>query len=62
MPVPTQELKLGIVNAATGQPLGTRATPGADGALIVRDYPENGPGPQQWQFAPRRARRTIRHM
>ncbi|WLQ39883.1 FG-GAP-like repeat-containing protein [Streptomyces laculatispora] len=52
MPVPTQELKLEIVNAATGQPLGTRATPGADGALVVRDYPETGPGPQQWQFAP----------
>ncbi|MEU1776972.1 FG-GAP-like repeat-containing protein [Streptomyces sp. NPDC012842] len=52
MPVPTQELKLEIVNAATGQPLGTRAVPGADGALVVRDYPEAGAGPQQWQFAP----------
>ncbi|MFI7292016.1 FG-GAP-like repeat-containing protein [Streptomyces anulatus] len=52
MPVPTQELKLEIVNAATGQPLGTRAVPGADGALVVRDYPEASPGPQQWQFAP----------
>ncbi|MFD5872117.1 RICIN domain-containing protein [Streptomyces sp. NPDC060322] len=52
MPVPTQELKLEIINAATGQPLGTRATPGADGALVVRDYPEGSPSPQQWQFAP----------
>ncbi|WP_405697790.1 FG-GAP-like repeat-containing protein [Streptomyces sp. NBC_01185] len=52
MPVPTQELKLEIINAATGQPLGTRAVPGADGALVVRDYPEGGPSPQQWQFAP----------
>ncbi|MFH9616699.1 RICIN domain-containing protein, partial [Streptomyces pratensis] len=52
MPVPTQEMKLEIVNAATGQPLGTRATPGADGALVLRDYPEDGPSPQQWQFAP----------
>ncbi|WP_299537303.1 FG-GAP-like repeat-containing protein, partial [uncultured Streptomyces sp.] len=38
--------------AATGQPLGTRAVPGADGALVVRDYPEATPGPQQWQFTP----------
>ncbi|XMN04794.1 RICIN domain-containing protein [Streptomyces griseobrunneus] len=52
MPVPTQELKLEIVNAATGQPLGTRAVPGADGALVVRDHPEDGPSPQQWQFTP----------
>ncbi|MFF5170876.1 RICIN domain-containing protein, partial [[Kitasatospora] papulosa] len=52
MPVPTQELKLEIVNAATGQPLGTRAVPGADGALVVRDYPEATPGPQRWQFTP----------
>ncbi|MFJ5657173.1 RICIN domain-containing protein [Streptomyces microflavus] len=52
MPVPTQELKLEIVNAATGQPLGTRAVPGADGALVVRDHPKDGPGPHQWQFAP----------
>jgi len=52
MPVPTQEMKLEIVNAATGQPLGTRATPGADGALVLRDYPEDGPSPQQWQFVP----------
>ncbi|MFJ3433027.1 RICIN domain-containing protein [Streptomyces cyaneofuscatus] len=52
MPVPTQELKLEIVSAATGQPLGTKAVPGADGALVVRDHPKDGPGPQQWQFAP----------
>ncbi|MFD8801550.1 RICIN domain-containing protein [Streptomyces atroolivaceus] len=52
MPVPTQELKLEIINAATGQPLGTRAVPGADGALVVRDYAEGSPSPQQWQFAP----------
>ncbi|WP_043253082.1 RICIN domain-containing protein [Streptomyces vinaceus] len=52
MPVPTQELKLEIVNAATGQPLGTKAVPGADGALVVRDHPKDGPGPQQWQFTP----------
>ncbi|MFJ8769597.1 RICIN domain-containing protein [Streptomyces clavifer] len=52
MPVPTQELKLEIVNAVTGQPLGTRAVPGADGALVVRDHPEDGPSPQQWQFTP----------
>ncbi|MFF5769993.1 RICIN domain-containing protein [Streptomyces californicus] len=52
MPVPTQELKLEIVNAATGQPLGTKAVPGADGALVVRDHPEGGPGPQQWRLVP----------
>ncbi|MFJ8620598.1 FG-GAP-like repeat-containing protein [Streptomyces clavifer] len=52
MPVPTHELKLEIVNAATGQPLGTKATPGADGALVLRDYPEDGPRPQQWQITP----------
>ncbi|MFG2593966.1 RICIN domain-containing protein [Streptomyces sp. NPDC048438] len=52
MPVPTQELKLEIVNAATGQPLGARAAPGADGALVVRDYPKDGPSPEQWQFTP----------
>ncbi|MFF3974130.1 RICIN domain-containing protein [Streptomyces rubiginosohelvolus] len=52
MPVPTQELKLEIVNAATGQPLGARATPPADGALVVRDFPEDGPRPEQWLFTP----------
>ncbi|MFJ9113615.1 FG-GAP-like repeat-containing protein [Streptomyces sp. NPDC102283] len=52
MPVPTHELKLEIVNAATGQPLGTKAVPGADGALVVRDHTKDGPGPQQWQFTP----------
>ncbi|WP_031173849.1 FG-GAP-like repeat-containing protein [Streptomyces durhamensis] len=52
MHVPTQELKLQIVNAATGKTLGTKATPGTDGALVVRDFPENGPGPQQWQLTP----------
>ncbi|MFB8028667.1 MULTISPECIES: FG-GAP-like repeat-containing protein [unclassified Streptomyces] len=52
MPVPTQELKLEIVNAATGQPLGATAVPSPDGALVVRDHPENGPGPEHWLFTP----------
>ncbi|MEW2515512.1 FG-GAP-like repeat-containing protein [Streptomyces sp. NPDC046870] len=52
MPVPTEELKLEIVNAATGKTLGTRATPGADGALVVRDFPDGGPRPQRWQLVP----------
>ncbi|MFE7765371.1 FG-GAP-like repeat-containing protein [Streptomyces sp. NPDC057438] len=52
MPVPTQELKLEIVNAATGRTLGTKATPSADGALVVRDFPEGGPSPEQWQLTP----------
>ncbi|CAM5370791.1 hypothetical protein SALBM135S_08568 [Streptomyces alboniger] len=54
MPVPTEELKLEIVNAATGQPLGTKAAPSADGALVVRDYPDDGPSPERWQLTPAR--------
>jgi hypothetical protein len=52
MPVPTQELKLQIVNAATGKTLGAKAVPGADGALVVRDFPDGGPSPEQWQLTP----------
>ncbi|MDI5968165.1 FG-GAP-like repeat-containing protein [Streptomyces sp. SL13] len=52
MPVPVEELKLQIVNAATGTPLGTKAAPSAEGALVVRDFPEDGPSPEQWQLAP----------
>ncbi|PJN39485.1 hypothetical protein CG747_16085 [Streptomyces sp. CB02959] len=52
MPVPTEELKLEIVNAATGKTLGAKAAPSADGALVVRDFPDDGPRPEQWQLAP----------
>ncbi|OWA17750.1 RICIN domain-containing protein, partial [Streptomyces sp. CS057] len=52
MPVPTQELKLEIVNVATGRPLGAGATPAADGTLVVRDHPKDGPRPELWQFTP----------
>ncbi|MFD5341177.1 FG-GAP-like repeat-containing protein [Streptomyces hawaiiensis] len=52
MPVPTQELKLQIVNAATGKILGARSTPGTDGALVVRDFPDGGPSLEQWQLTP----------
>ncbi|MEU7735794.1 RICIN domain-containing protein [Streptomyces griseus] len=52
MPVPAHELKLEIVNAATGRTLGARAAPGPDGALVVRDFPEGGPRPEQWSFTP----------
>lgn len=52
MPVPTQEPKLEIVSAATGQPLGAIAAPGADGTLCVRNYPDDGPSPELWQFTP----------
>ncbi|MDK1347690.1 FG-GAP-like repeat-containing protein [Streptomyces sp. 378] len=52
MAVPTHELKLEIVNAATGKTLGAKAAPGADGALVVRDFPEDGPSPEQWQLTP----------
>ncbi|MFG2115198.1 FG-GAP-like repeat-containing protein [Streptomyces sp. NPDC048718] len=52
MPVPTEELKLEIVNAATGKTLGAQAPPGEDGALVVRDFPDDGPAPQQWRLLP----------
>ncbi|GAA5046975.1 FG-GAP-like repeat-containing protein [Streptomyces similanensis] len=52
MPVPTEELKLEIVNAATGKTLGGRAAPGADGALVVRDFPDDGPCPERWRLTP----------
>ncbi|MFF4948464.1 FG-GAP-like repeat-containing protein [Streptomyces chattanoogensis] len=52
MPVPTEELKLEIVHAATGKTLGTKAAPSADGALVVRDFPDGGPSPEQWQLTP----------
>ncbi|MER8226016.1 FG-GAP-like repeat-containing protein [Streptomyces sp. NPDC094143] len=52
MPVPTQELKLQIVNAATGKTLGAKATPSPDGALVVRDFSDGGPSPEQWQLTP----------
>ncbi|MGW2963879.1 FG-GAP-like repeat-containing protein [Streptomyces sp. NPDC001220] len=55
MPVPTEDLKLEIVNAATGKTLGARAAPSADGALVVREFPEDGPSPEQWQLTPVRA-------
>ncbi|MFF1422879.1 FG-GAP-like repeat-containing protein [Streptomyces sp. NPDC058280] len=52
MPVPKEELKLEIVNAATGETLGAKAAPSADGALVVRDFPDGGPSPEQWQLTP----------
>ncbi|MFF1359997.1 FG-GAP-like repeat-containing protein [Streptomyces sp. NPDC058297] len=55
MPVPMEELKLEIVNAATGKTLGAKTAPSADGALVVRDYPDDGPIPEQWQLTPTQA-------
>ncbi|MEU7190198.1 RICIN domain-containing protein [Streptomyces sp. NPDC045369] len=52
MPVPTQELKLQIVNAATGKALGVKDAPGAEGSLVVRDLPDGDPSPEQWQLVP----------
>ncbi|MDN3297587.1 RICIN domain-containing protein [Streptomyces ficellus] len=52
MPVPTEELKLEIVNAATGEILDGRAAPGQGGAVVVRELPEDGPAPEQWQILP----------
>jgi hypothetical protein len=50
--VPTQELKLRIVNAATGQALGARDASAADGTLVVRHVSDAGPAPEQWQLTP----------
>jgi Ricin-type beta-trefoil lectin domain-like/FG-GAP-like repeat len=52
MSVPTEEIKLEIVNAATGKTLSAKAAPIADGALVVRDFPADGPSPEQWQLVP----------
>ncbi|MFE6719142.1 FG-GAP-like repeat-containing protein [Streptomyces albidoflavus] len=52
MPVPTEELKLEIVNAATGERLGAKAAPGADTVLVVRAFPDGGPRPDPWQLTP----------
>ncbi|MFK4066313.1 FG-GAP-like repeat-containing protein [Streptomyces sp. NPDC029674] len=52
MPVPTEELKLEIVNAATGKTLGATAAPSTNGELVVRDFPDGGPRPEQWHLAP----------
>ncbi|GHB80634.1 hypothetical protein GCM10010347_59080 [Streptomyces cirratus] len=52
MPVPTEELKLEIVNAATGEILDGRATPGQGGPVVVRELPEDGPAPEQWRILP----------
>ncbi|GAA2252805.1 hypothetical protein GCM10010232_46580 [Streptomyces amakusaensis] len=52
MPVPTEELKLEIVNAATGKPLGGKAVPSPDGALVVRDFGDDGPSPERWRLVP----------
>ncbi|MEX2982768.1 FG-GAP-like repeat-containing protein [Streptomyces sp. C36] len=52
MSVPTEEMKLEIVHAATGKTLATKAAPSADGALVVRDFPDGGPSPDQWQLSP----------
>ncbi|MFJ8664019.1 FG-GAP-like repeat-containing protein [Streptomyces sp. NPDC093795] len=52
MPVPTEELKLEIVNAATGETLGAGAAPSTEGALVVRGLPDGGPSPEQWQLVP----------
>ncbi|MET8575951.1 FG-GAP-like repeat-containing protein [Streptomyces sp. NPDC005012] len=57
MPVPTQEVKLEIVNAATGKTLGSRTVPGTGGVLVVRESPEDGPARQQWQIVPVRPAR-----
>ncbi|MEU7414560.1 FG-GAP-like repeat-containing protein [Streptomyces sp. NPDC042638] len=52
MPVSTEELKLQIVNAVTGKFLGAPAGPGADGELVVRDFPDGAPSPHRWQLLP----------
>ncbi|MFD5231926.1 FG-GAP-like repeat-containing protein [Streptomyces qaidamensis] len=52
MSLPMQELKLEIVNAATGKTLGVDAAPGAVETLVVRDVTDDGPSPEQWQLTP----------
>ncbi|WP_333772583.1 FG-GAP-like repeat-containing protein [Streptomyces sp. IBSBF 3136] len=51
MPVPTEELKLWIVNDATGKTLAADTTR-ADGALVVREVPDGGSCPELWQLVP----------
>ncbi|MFE7919780.1 FG-GAP-like repeat-containing protein [Streptomyces sp. NPDC057398] len=55
MPVPLEDLKVQIVNAATGTALWAKPVPGADGALVVRELPDGDPSRQLWQLAPVRA-------
>ncbi|MFD8232977.1 FG-GAP-like repeat-containing protein [Streptomyces sp. NPDC059696] len=52
MPVPIEDLKLQIVNAATGRTLGVKAAPSTDGALVARAVPDDDPSPHLWQLAP----------
>ncbi|MGC5040373.1 FG-GAP-like repeat-containing protein [Streptomyces sp. DT190] len=59
MPVPMEELKLEIVNAATERSLAARAAPSTDGALVVRALPEDGPGQVRWHFVPGQEERTY---
>ncbi|AWI28189.1 FG-GAP-like repeat-containing protein [Streptomyces tirandamycinicus] len=64
MPVPTEDMKLEIVNAATGKSLTVGAAPHASGTLVVRDSP--GPNPEQWRLTPVRTAQgeqalVIRH-
>ncbi|MEU6811676.1 FG-GAP-like repeat-containing protein [Streptomyces sp. NPDC046831] len=52
MPLPMEELKFQIVNAATGKTLGAEAGSGAGGALVVRDLSDGDRLAEQWQFKP----------
>ncbi|MEU5313940.1 FG-GAP-like repeat-containing protein [Streptomyces sp. NPDC021562] len=52
MPLPLEELKFQIVNAASGKPLGVGAVPGADGALVVTGPSDGAPLPEHWQLTP----------
>ncbi|MBW4722369.1 RICIN domain-containing protein [Saccharothrix obliqua] len=52
MPVPTETIKAEIVNAAAKRALGVETPSSADGVLIVRDHPDGGPSPDQWQLVP----------
>ncbi|MEU5282093.1 FG-GAP-like repeat-containing protein [Streptomyces asoensis] len=51
MPVPTEELKLQIINDATGKTLAVDTTR-TDGALVVRDVADDDPSPEYWHLAP----------
>ena len=63
MPIPTQELKLEIVNAAIGQPLGARAAPdGRTGRSSSATIPKTARARSSGSSLPCQARRASRLM
>ncbi|MFI9011562.1 FG-GAP-like repeat-containing protein [Actinosynnema sp. NPDC053489] len=52
MPVPTENVEVAIVNAATGRALVADPRSDAAGTLVARRPPDGGPSPQRWRLAP----------